>query len=95
MFKIAVIGATGYVGTEIVRLLSQHPDVEITALVSKSFAGRKFSEIYPNYKNIIDMELMDIDIDTLCEKVIFSLLLYLMKHQEILFPNLLKGVNEY
>lgn len=68
VFKIAVIGATGYVGTEIVRLLSQHPDVEITALGSKSFAGRKFSEIYPNYKNIIDMELMDIDIDTLCEK---------------------------
>ncbi len=68
VFKIVVIGATGYVGTEVVRLLSQHPNVEITGLVSKSFAGRPFSDIYPNFKNIIDMELMDMDIDKLCEK---------------------------
>ena len=68
MFKIAVIGATGYVGTEIIRLLVQHPNIEISAVVSKSFTGQSLSEIYPNFKNLFDKTLMDMDLDLLCEK---------------------------
>jgi len=68
VFKIAVIGATGYVGTEIIRLLVQHPNIEISAVVSKSFTGQSLSEIYPNFKNLFDKTLMDMDLDLLCEK---------------------------
>lgn len=67
MTKIAVIGATGYVGTEIVRLLVQHPAVQISAVVSKSFAGQSLSDIYPNLNKIFDVPLMDLDLDRLCE----------------------------
>ncbi len=67
MFQIAVIGATGYVGTEIIRILTQHPQIEIGAVVSRSFTGKSFSEIYPNFSKVFEMTLDEIDIDTLCQ----------------------------
>lgn len=49
MIKASVIGATGYAGAELTRLLSSHKDVEIISAVSKSFAGKKISEIYRSF----------------------------------------------
>ncbi|NLC68662.1 MAG: N-acetyl-gamma-glutamyl-phosphate reductase [Clostridiaceae bacterium] len=68
MFGIAILGATGYVGTEIIRILTQHPQVNIVAVVSRSFAGRNFSDIYPNFGKVMDMEISEINIDALCEE---------------------------
>ncbi len=48
MIKVSVIGATGYAGAELVRMLVSHPDVKIKYLASKSFEGKKLSEVYPN-----------------------------------------------
>lgn len=48
MIKVGVIGATGYVGEELVRLLLNHKDVELTAISSHSFSGEKLSSIYKN-----------------------------------------------
>jgi N-acetyl-gamma-glutamyl-phosphate reductase len=63
MVNVGVIGATGYVGIEIVRLLQNHPEVNITSVVSQSFVGQKISDIYPNLKNVFDMECTELDID--------------------------------
>lgn len=52
--KAAVIGATGYAGAELVRLLLKHPNVELTALCSKSFEGQKLSDIYPSFLGLCD-----------------------------------------
>jgi len=52
--KAAVIGATGYAGAELVRLLLNHPYVELTALCSKSFEGQKLSDIYPSFLGLCD-----------------------------------------
>ncbi|HHV50869.1 MAG TPA: N-acetyl-gamma-glutamyl-phosphate reductase [Clostridiales bacterium] len=52
--KAGVIGATGYAGVELVRLLLKHPDVEISALSSVSFEGKQISEIYPSLREICD-----------------------------------------
>jgi len=71
MFNIAVIGATGYVGAEIIRLLQYHPEIHINCAVSQSFAGKPYSNIYPNLKNMFDMPLNTVDIDLLCEKADF------------------------
>ncbi len=61
MIKAAVLGATGYAGAELVRLLSGHPDAEIVFLASHSYAGKKFSDIYPGMRTVCDMILSDDD----------------------------------
>lgn len=50
--KAAVIGATGYAGAELVRLLITHPMVSICGLSSVSFEGKELSDVYPSFKKI-------------------------------------------
>lgn len=45
--KISIIGATGYTGAELVKILLKHPQVEIETITSQSFANKKISEVYP------------------------------------------------
>ena len=45
--KVGIVGATGYAGAELVRLLSTHPNAEISAISSVSFEGEKLSDVYP------------------------------------------------
>ncbi len=56
MIKAGIIGATGYAGSEIVRLLLGHKDTEIKWLASKSYMGQKYQDIYRNFFDIIDMD---------------------------------------
>lgn len=60
MLRVGVVGATGYAGEELMRILSRHSLVKITHAVSKSFAGKKLSEVYPNFARH-DMLLEDMD----------------------------------
>lgn len=62
MIKVAVMGATGYAGAELVRLLSLHPDAEIVFLASHSYAGKRFSDVYPGMRSVCDITLSDDDI---------------------------------
>lgn len=66
--KVVIIGATGYVGIEIVRLLQAHPGVVISSVIGQSFTGQKISDVYPNLRGIFDMECKSLDIDTLAEQ---------------------------
>ncbi len=68
MINVGIIGATGYVGIEIVRLLQNHPQINITSVVSQSFIGKKISDVYPNLRNVFDMECEGLDIDRISEK---------------------------
>lgn len=68
MINVGIIGATGYVGVEIVRLLQGHPEVNITSVVSQSFVGQKISQVYPNLKNIFDMECEELDVNKVADK---------------------------
>lgn len=47
--NVGIIGANGYGGIELVRLLAQHPNVTITLLVSRSEAGKKLADVFPNF----------------------------------------------
>ncbi len=69
MVKVGIIGSTGYAGNEIVRLLLGHEDVEIKWLVSKSFAGQRYQDIYRNFFEIIDMDCSGEDIEGLADSV--------------------------
>lgn len=55
--KAGIIGATGYAGAELVRLLSRHPHVQVAAVSSVSFEGKKLSEVYPSLYGVCDMTL--------------------------------------
>ena len=47
MLKVAIIGGSGYTGLELLRLLSQHPEVEIAAATSRQYAGRLAGDVFP------------------------------------------------
>jgi N-acetyl-gamma-glutamyl-phosphate reductase len=55
MIKVAIIGASGYTGLELMRLLSQHPHVELVAVTSEKFSGMKIAEVFPSFLNKIDL----------------------------------------
>jgi N-acetyl-gamma-glutamyl-phosphate reductase len=62
--KIGIIGATGYTGSELVRILTNHPEVEIAMITSESRAGDLFSDVHPFLQGIADQKLVSInDID--------------------------------
>lgn len=63
MIKAAVLGATGYAGIELVRLLTNHPEVSIEILGSKSFAGQPISEVYHNFEHILEKECTEVNLD--------------------------------
>lgn len=90
MINVGIIGATGYVGIEIVRLLQNHPEINISTVVSQNFVGKKISDVYPNLRNIFDMECEELDIDKISEKAdIFVTALPHGVSQEVI-PQLIK-----
>lgn len=60
-YNIAIIGATGYTGSELVRLLINHPEVNIAAITSESRKGEKFSDVHPQFQGIFEPELISIN----------------------------------
>lgn len=63
MLHVGVIGATGYAGSQLVALIANHPLVEITYLASHSYAGKRFSDIYPSLFSSCDLLLEEEDIE--------------------------------
>ena len=55
--KASIIGASGYAGEELIRLLHGHPQVEITYMTSERHTGKSISSLYPHLMNIYDSEL--------------------------------------
>ncbi|MCI8991303.1 MAG: N-acetyl-gamma-glutamyl-phosphate reductase [Eubacterium sp.] len=74
MIKAGIIGATGYAGGELVRLLLGHKDAEIIWYGSKSFVGSKYAEIYQNMFQLVEADCLDDNIEELSEQadVIFT-----------------------
>lgn len=67
MIKVAVLGATGYAGIEIVRILSAHPEVKLEVLGSHSFDGQDISEVYGNFAHVLDMTCEELDLDRVAQ----------------------------
>lgn len=59
--KAGIIGATGYAGQQLVCLLAQHPYVQIEFLVSNSYVGEAYSDIYRNFRQRVDMKCISIE----------------------------------
>ena len=55
MIKVGIVGGTGYTGVELLRLLAQHPDVEIVAITSRGEAGTPVANVYPNLRGRVGL----------------------------------------
>lgn len=74
MVKVAIVGGTGYTGVELLRLLLQHPQAELTVITSRGEAGRPVSDLFPSLAGRLDLAFSDVDVRTLatCDVVFFA-----------------------
>lgn len=73
---VGIVGASGYGGVQLVRLLMEHPGVEIVYLGGESSAGKPFSDLYPHLSPFVDLKIESIDLDKIaadCQVVFLSL----------------------
>ena len=68
MVTVGVIGATGYAGAELMRLLCRHPNVGKILAGSHSHVGESYASIYPNFKKVFEFPCHDADIAALDRK---------------------------
>ncbi len=61
MHRIAVVGASGYTGVELLRLLSRHPDTELVCVTSRQYAGQSVSEVFPSLRGSLDLVFEDVN----------------------------------
>jgi len=59
MIKAGVVGGTGYTGVELLRLLAQHPQVELTAITSRAEAGTRVADMFPSLRRRVDLCFSD------------------------------------
>ncbi len=74
MIKVGIVGATGYTGVELLRLLANHPQVSLDCVTSRSEAGTMVSSLFPNLRGHVDQEFTAPDVDRLasCDVVFFA-----------------------
>ena len=69
MIKVGIIGATGYAGNELVRLLLGHKDAEIVWYGSRSYIDQKYADVYRNMFQLVDAVCMDDNMEELASQV--------------------------
>ena len=69
MIRVGIIGATGYAGGELVRLLMNHKEAEIKWYGSRSYIDKKYYEVYQNFFQIVDDVCMDDNMEALANEV--------------------------
>ncbi len=91
MIKTAVIGATGYAGAELVRILKGHPEAELVSITSRQYSGSRISSVYPALRGVCDMVLETFSRDEICQKadIIFTALPHKLPMEII--PGLIKN----
>jgi N-acetyl-gamma-glutamyl-phosphate reductase len=69
MLKVAIVGASGYTGVELMRILHSHPEVAVTCVTSEQSAGRPVSDVFPTLRGRIDIILENLEPVKIAEKV--------------------------
>jgi N-acetyl-gamma-glutamyl-phosphate reductase len=59
MIKVGIVGGTGYTGVELLRLLAQHPHVEIAAITSRAEAGTRVADMFPSLRGRVDLAFVE------------------------------------
>lgn len=76
MLKVAIVGASGYTGLELIRILNCHPEVVVTCLTSEQSAGKRISDVFPTLRERCDILLENLEPVRIAEKadIIFTAL---------------------
>lgn len=69
MIKVGIIGATGYAGAELVRILMNHKEAEIKWFGSRSYIDQNYADVYQNFFEIVDAKCLDDNMDELASQV--------------------------
>ena len=74
MISVGIVGGTGYTGVELLRLLAQHPEVNIKIITSRSEAGLPVADMFPNLRGHLDIKFSEPDMQLLssCDVVFFA-----------------------
>lgn len=74
MYEVGIVGATGYTGVELLRLLAGHPDVKVSVITSRSEQGLRVDALYPNLRGYYDLQFTTPDVQVLgrCDLVFFA-----------------------
>ncbi|MFO7607233.1 MAG: N-acetyl-gamma-glutamyl-phosphate reductase [Desulfurivibrionaceae bacterium] len=68
MTRVGIVGASGYTGEELARIIVRHPEVELTVATSRQFAGRKLGEVFPNLRGLVDITLENAEPDEIIDR---------------------------
>ncbi len=74
MIKVAIVGASGYTGVELARILCNHPHVELTAVTSRQYAGMPLAEVFPNLRSKVSLVCENLSPSEICKRadVVFT-----------------------
>ncbi|KJV37978.1 N-acetyl-gamma-glutamyl-phosphate reductase [Acinetobacter brisouii] len=74
MISVGIVGGTGYTGVELLRILLRHTQAQVQVLTSRTEAGKRVADMFPNLRGHTDLEFSDLDIDVLkqCDVVFFA-----------------------
>jgi len=88
--KISIIGATGYTGKELVKILMNHPKVELVYLTSSTYTGKNIYEVFPEFLNKLDKKLTNLDSELISQNsdLVFTALPHTVSMDVV--PELLK-----
>jgi len=89
--KVAVVGATGYAGCELIKILLKHPEVTITSVSGKVEKAEKISDIFPIFKNQLDLVCDNVDIKAISKAADLIFLALPHKVSMLFVPDLLKA----
>jgi len=68
MLKVGIVGASGYTGAELARILVKHPKVEISLLTSRQYAGMTMAEVFPHLNEVVDLVCQNVAPEELASK---------------------------
>ncbi|MEI9478222.1 MAG: N-acetyl-gamma-glutamyl-phosphate reductase [Deltaproteobacteria bacterium] len=69
--RVGIVGATGYTGLELLRLLIRHPEIEVTALTSQKFAGMPIDRVFPSLTHQLPISCEELSFERISEKTDF------------------------
>lgn len=91
MLRVGIVGASGYTGSELIRLLITHPgDVRLTCITSETYAGQSISKLHPNLRGIFELEFEPLNLEKIAESTDVAFLCLPHKSSMTYAPKLLE-----